>query len=124
MAKEVIKEDVPKVEALLEQVLETSKYIKLSRMGGLTNHTYQVILENKEAYVVRIPGEGTEQLIVRNDEMISTKLACEVGVDAELLYFGKDGSKVTKYISNDFQPCFQSIIPSNSYKETSFKTQK
>ena len=100
MAKEVIKEDVPKVEALLEQVLETSKYIKLSRMGGLTNHTYQVILENKEAYVVRIPGEGTEQLIVRNDEMISTKLACEVGVDAELLYFGKDGSKVTKYISN------------------------
>lgn len=100
MAKEVIKEDVPKIEALLEQVLGTSKYIQLSRMGGLTNHTYQVILENKEAYVVRIPGEGTEQLIVRNDEMISTKLACEVGVDAELLYFGKDGSKVTKYISN------------------------
>ena len=51
-------------------------------------------------YVVRIPGEGTEEMIVRKDEMVSTKLACDLGVDAEVLYFGEDGSKVTKYIKN------------------------
>ena len=39
-------------------------------------------------------------MIVRSDEMVSTKLACDLGVDAEMLYFGSDGSKVTKYIAN------------------------
>ena len=100
MAKDIIKKDIPQIELLLKLALGTNNYKELSRMGGLTNHTYKVVLENDEEYVVRIPGEGTEQMIVRNDEMVSTKLACELGVDAELLYFGKDGSKVTKYIPN------------------------
>ena len=47
-----------------------------------------------------IRGEGTQELIVRKDEMVSTKLACQLGVDAELLYFGEDGAKVTQYIPN------------------------
>jgi len=50
--------------------------------------------------VVRIPGEGTEELIVRSDEKISTQLACRMGVDAAMLYFGEDGAKVTEYIPN------------------------
>lgn len=69
-------------------------------MGGLTNHTYHVVLEDGSEYVVRIPGEGTEEMIVRSDEKISTKLACDLGVDAEMLYFGDDGSKITRYIRN------------------------
>ena len=100
MAKEIIKEDVPKAEALLAQVLGTVEYADLARMGGLTNHTYKVTMADGEEYVVRIPGEGTEELIVRSDEMVSTKLACDLGVDAEMLYFGKDGAKVTRYIKN------------------------
>lgn len=51
-------------------------------------------------YVVRIAGEGTEELINRSHERASTTLACELGIDAELLYFGKDGLKATKYIPN------------------------
>ena len=39
MAKEIIKEDIPKVEALLTQVLGSADYTNLERMGGLTNHT-------------------------------------------------------------------------------------
>ena len=100
MAKEIIKEDVPKVKALLLQVLGTDAYADLTRMGGLTNHTYKVTMEDGAEYVARIPGEGTEELIVRKDEMVSTKLACDLGVDAEMLYFGEDGSKVTRYIKN------------------------
>ncbi len=100
MAKEIIKADIPQIEALLLKALGTDAYSDLSRMGGLTNHTYKVTMENGEEYVVRIPGEGTEEMIVRKDEMVSTKLACDLGVDAEVLYFGEDGSKVTKYIKN------------------------
>lgn len=100
MAKEIIKEDVPKIKELTLKVLGTDTYVDLSRMGGLTNHTYKVTLENGDEYVVRIPGLGTEEMIVRSDEMVSTKLACDLGVDAQLLYFGENGSKVTRFIAN------------------------
>ena len=100
MAKEIIIDDIPIVKELMLKVLGTDKYADLSRMGGLTNHTYKVTLENGEEYVVRIPGEGTEEVIVRSDEQISTKLACDLGIDAKMLYFCEDGSKVTEYIKN------------------------
>ncbi len=100
MAREIVKEDIAKVKALLLKVLGTEEYVDMSRMGGLTNHTYKVTMSNGQIYVVRIPGEGTEEMIVRSDEMVSTKLACELGVDAEMLYFGEDGAKVTRYIEN------------------------
>lgn len=100
MAKEILVEDIPKIKNLLSTVFESDDYADISRMGGLTNHTYKITLKNGKDYVVRIPGEGTEEMIVRSDEMISTKLACDLGIDAEMLYFGKDGSKVTRYIPN------------------------
>jgi len=100
MAKEILTQDIEKVSALLQEVVHVSSYSTISRMGGLTNHTYHVTLEDGAEYVVRIPGEGTEELIVRSDERISTALACDLGIDAELLYFGADGSKVTRYIPN------------------------
>lgn len=99
MAREIIKEDIAKVKQLLNLVLSTDEYDDLSRMGGLTNHTYKVVLGDKQ-YVVRIPGEGTEEMIDRSDEKVSTTLACKLGVDANMLYFGDDGSKVTEYIPN------------------------
>lgn len=100
MAKEILRSDIPKVKSLTLTVLGTDEFAELSRMGGLTNHTYKVTLKNGEAFVVRIPGEGTEELIVRSDEKKSTALACDIGIDAQLLYFGQDGSKVTRFIDN------------------------
>ncbi len=109
MAKEIVKEDIPKVKELVKQVLGQDSYSDICRMGGLTNHTYKVTLLNGEEYVVRIPGEGTEEMIVRKDEKISTELACRYGVDAQLLYFGDDGSKVTRYISDAVTMCAESM---------------
>lgn len=100
MAREVIQQDLFMISELLNKVLQETAYKSVDRMGGLTNHTYHVTLENGKEYVVRIPGEGTEELIVRSDERISTQLACRLGVDAQMLYFGEDGSKVTEYIPN------------------------
>ncbi len=100
MAKEIVQEDLCRVRNLLDEVIGKSDYSEISRMGGLTNRTYKVKFADGEGYVVRIPGEGTEELIVRGNEKISTELACRLGIDAELLYFGSDGSKVTRLIPN------------------------
>ena len=97
---EIVEKDIELIKGLLKKVLGTDEYVSLERLGGLTNHTYHVTLADGSEYVVRIPGEGTEELIVRSDERVSTELACRLGVDAQMLYFGDDGSKVTEYIKN------------------------
>lgn len=98
MKNKIIQEDIPQVRDLIQKVLGADHYAALSRMGGLTNHSYEVTLENGEKYVIRIPGLGTEELIVRSNERISTQLACDLGIDAQLLYFGENGAKVSKFI--------------------------
>lgn len=98
MKKEILREDIPRIRELFHRVTGEAELAAMERMGGLTNHTYKVTGGSGREYVVRIPGEGTEELIVRGDEEIHTRLACGLGIDAELLYFGKDGSKVTAYI--------------------------
>lgn len=98
MAREIISKDLPAVKKLVQTILKSDNYTEIERLGGLTNHTYRVMLEDGQLFIVRIPGEGTEELIVRKDEKVSTELACRLGIDAEVLYFGEDGSKVTQYI--------------------------
>ena len=98
MAREIVAGDIKEVKSLLDKVLDKSDYSDIQRMGGLTNRTYRIEFPDGQCYVVRIPGEGTEELIVRGDEKISTKLACDLEIDAKLLYFGDDGAKVTEFI--------------------------
>ena len=86
------------VRKLLKRVLGAASWQTLERLGGLTNHTYRAVLADGREVAVRLPGEGTEAMIVRADERVSTELACRLGVDAPLLYFGDDGSKVSEYI--------------------------
>ncbi len=91
--------DLPKVCNLLEIVFSDNTYSNIERLGGMTNHSYKVTRKNGEEYLVRIPGEGTEEMINRCDERKSTELACKLGIDSPLLYFGDDGMKVMKFIS-------------------------
>ena len=92
--------DIFRIKSLLKKVIGSTEYVSVVRLGGLTNHTYKVNMADRNEYVIRIPGEGTEEMICRADERISTQLANELEIDAELLYFGEDGSKVSRYISN------------------------
>ncbi len=100
MAREIVAGDYEKVQELTLQVLGTKNFQNFARMGGLTNHTYKVTLDNGEIYVVRLPGEGTEELINRMDEKVSTELACSLGIDARMLHFADNGSKVTEFVPN------------------------
>lgn len=102
-------EDLPKVKALLETVFKSGEYSDIQRLGGMTNHSYKVTRADGEKYLVRLPGEGTEELINRQDEKKSTKLACKLGIDSELLYFGDDGKKVMKFIP-DPQPMDERVM--------------
>lgn len=66
----------------------------------MTNRTFLIEREDGR-YVVRLPGEGTEQMINRKDEKVSTELGCRLGIDARLYYFGADtGVKVSEYIED------------------------
>ena len=100
LKREIVETDLPKIKSLLVLANRTEGYARIERLGGMTNHSYKVILYDGEELLVRIPGEGTEEMINRLDEKKSTQLACDLHIDSELLYFGNDGTKVMKFISN------------------------
>ena len=97
MAKQVLEGDVRRVEGLCKKVLGASPR-EIVRMGGATNRTYHVYLNDGREYVARIPGEGTEEIIVREDEKKSTFLASKLGIDTNILYFDDLGQKISEYI--------------------------
>lgn len=110
LVREIIKEDIPRVKELLVLVGKEGGNTKnIERLGGMTNHSYKVTLDNSEELLVRIPGEGTEKMINRLDERKSTELACKLGIDSELLYFGDDGTKVMEFI-HDPQPMNEEVM--------------
>ena len=98
--REILKEDIPQIKDMLESAVGSNEYASIERLGGLTNHTYHVTYEDGKEYVVRLPGEGTEEVINRLDEKKSTELASGLGIDSELIYFEADGRKVSEYIPN------------------------
>lgn len=98
LVRSIEKEDLPRISELLVLAGRPGTYANVERLGGMTNHSYKVTLEDGEELLVRIPGEGTEEMIIRSDEKKSTELACSLGIDSELLYFGDDGTKVMKFI--------------------------
>lgn len=68
--------------------------------GGLTNKNFCFVCRG-ERYVYRYPGEGTELIINRKNEKISTELAADLEIDTELIYFDEEtGVKITKYIED------------------------
>ena len=93
-----MEEDVVKMRELVRELFPGEVIQSVQRLGGLTNHTYYVML-NQEEITIRIPGEGTEELINRREEYISTDLACRLGIDSRLIYFEQEtGVKVARYI--------------------------
>ena len=109
LVREIVKEDIPKVKKLLHIVFSDGEYQQIVRLGGMTNHSYKVTRNDGQEYLVRIPGDGTEEMINRLDERKSTELACKLGIDSELLYFGDDGTKVMRFIYNP-QPMNEEVM--------------
>lgn len=103
LIREIEEEDIPKLKELLTLVFGDGVYTGIERLGGMMNHSYKITRADGQEYLCRIPGEGTGDLVNRNDERKSTELACSLGIDSELLYFDEDGRKVMRFI-HDPQP--------------------
>ena len=63
----------------------TQNDYRTQRLGGLTNRVYRVDT-GKDRYVLRIPGEGTEEYIDREVEIHNARVAASAGVSAEVIY--------------------------------------
>lgn len=109
LIREIEEVDIPKLKELMQMVFGEGEWNAIERLGGMTNHSYKITRNDGQEYLVRIPGEGTEEMINRIDERKSTELACKLGIDSPLLYFGDDGRKVMKFI-HDPRPMNEDVM--------------
>ena len=71
---------------------------------GMTNRSFLFTVKN-EKYIMRIPGEGTDMLINREEEAAVYNAIKGYGLCDEPVYINpKDGHKITKYL-NDVRVC-------------------
>jgi thiamine kinase-like enzyme len=81
---------------LLEGIAPSS--VNCARLGGLTNLVYRLEV-GAERYVLRIPGEGTEDYIDRKVEGHNARVAADAGVSAEVLFFDDgDGLMLARHL--------------------------
>lgn len=91
-------DEIKQLEDVASRVFPGETVDAAERLGGLTNFTYAVTLPSGK-YVFRLPGEGTEALINRHDEKVSSELADRLGIDAKLIYLdAESGIKVSECI--------------------------
>ncbi|MDV4150004.1 winged helix-turn-helix transcriptional regulator [Clostridium sp. AL.422] len=80
-------------------VLSGDESIDVIPAGGMTNNNYKVTID-KEEYILRVPGAGTENMISRKNEMINSKLSASIGLNVDVVNFDeKTGIKISKFIS-------------------------
>lgn len=109
LVRKIEKEDIPKLRELFRCVFPDAKYTSIERLGGMTNHSYKVTRSDGQEYLLRLPGEGTEEMINRLDERKSTELACKLDIDSPLLYFDDTGRKIMRFI-HDPQPMSEAVM--------------
>jgi len=115
--REIIDKDLVQIRNLVADIFAAAEVGKVERLGGMTNHTYAVQVKGKK-FLFRLPGEGTEQLINRKDEKVSSELASKIGVDTELIYFNAEtGVKVASYIEGAVTMSPQSMREPENLKE-------
>lgn len=72
----------------------------IEQIGGLSNKNFKVTLCDKE-YVLRVPGIGSEGMVIRSFEEQNSLQGCRMGISPDIPYFDdKTGIKLTDYIHN------------------------
>lgn len=76
------------------------KEVSATRLGGLTNRNYE-IKGPVGHFVLRIPGEGTGDIIDRGVEEHNARIAAQAGVNAEVIFFdAREGTMLCRYVEN------------------------
>lgn len=72
--------------------------IPLEPLAGMTNRNYKVSIGGKN-YVVRIPGEGTEEYVDRKADFQAATLTSRIGTNAPLIHYDVEaGIQITQYL--------------------------
>ena len=72
----------------------------IDRVGGMSNFNYKVLFGDK-SYVLRIPGNGADGMVERENEELNSMLAQKMGIHPTIEYFNrKTGIKLVDYIEN------------------------
>lgn len=80
--------------------IDINQVKQIAAIGGMTNKNYKVMIDDQN-YVLRVPGNGTEKMISRIEEIKNAAFAHEIGVDADLIYFNEQtGIKISKFIED------------------------
>lgn len=86
---------------------------------GMTNHSFLFTCKNKK-YIMRIPGEGTDQLINRRDEAQVYQVIKDREICDDIVYINpENGYKITRFLENsrvcnannftDLQACMKKL---------------
>ena len=72
----------------------------INRVGGMSNFNYKVQYRDR-LYVLRIPGNGADGMVERENEELNSMLAQTMGIHPTIEYFNrKTGVKLVDYIEN------------------------
>ena len=96
--------------------LEDKQIGKIIPSGGMTNKNYKVYINDKP-YIVRMPGNGTDEIIDRKSEKVNAKLAVELGLDKKILYMNEStGVKIAEFIKDA-----ETLTPTSAKREKNMK---
>lgn len=74
--------------------------LEIDRLGGLTNRAFKIVADG-DAFVLRMPGAGTERHIDRKSEGHNMRIAGSVGLAPEVVYFDDDsGVLMTRFVAD------------------------
>ena len=98
-------------ESSIPQIIESCGFCRAKAVenlqvmkAGMTNRSYSFYVQGKR-YIVRIPGEGTAQLINRCQEHEVYCVVSPLGISEQVHYFDpQSGIKIASYLENA-RPC-------------------
>ena len=73
---------------------------QIIQIGGMSNKNFKILFQGKE-YVLRVPGNGSDGMVDRNNEEFNAIESCKMGVNPQIRYFNPTtGVKLADYIAN------------------------
>jgi len=83
--------------------------------GGITNNNWMVCVENNK-YFVKIPGEGTDAFIDRNNCHEANLIAQNTGIGPEVFFYFEDtGVEIFEWIENYVPMNFGDVFQGNKF---------
>ncbi len=74
--------------------------VRITQIGGMSNKNFKVVKGIQE-YVLRVPGNGSEGMVVRSNEEQNSMLACKMGINPPVRFFNaKTGIKLADFVKN------------------------